>query len=724
MMQNIRLRMVSTAFGLFLALPQTALAAQHLWDISEIYSNADGSVQFIEMATSSNGQNLLSTHMIIANSDGNVTNFVIPTNTPNSNTSNQRLLFATPGFADIPGAVAPDYTLPAAPFFDPDADSLSISFAASSGSPFDVVNFSGSDLPNNGLDSLNPDLSSGRNTPTNFTGAMGRVDLAGPSVDPCDPTPTTLCLNNNRFKVEVAWSTDSSTPGSITDFSAGGVARNTPVSDVWTGMWFFDPDNLDLLIHIFQGCDFGGNYWVFAAGLTDVGVTLTVTDTQNGEVRSYDNPLGSPFQPIQDTSAFATCPKSRAEASPATKTPHPEQPAVQPLGGGCVADATTVCLHDGRFRVTVDTPGAASPAQELADGTAGFPFTSPTFFDLFVSITDASSSSGQYWVTYSMFNPSDFTLTVTDTVLSQTQVYNHTAADPLFVQDQTAFAGDEVITIDGTFSGSWFAPVRNGEGFIFDVTEVNGVPHLVLYYFTYENNDSGRQAWLVGPAPIIGNKASVPVLIADGAQFGEQFDAADVNRTDWGNIKVTALSCDLVMIESNSTLFPAISYVATRLTPAPTGVEGACQASVKSQAPVAATKGIEIDGGYSGSWFVQARDGEGFIFNIAEIGGVNTLVVFYFTYENDGSGRQAWVVGSAPIIGNVADVPMVINSGAQFGDAFDAADVVETPWGNVKVSWQSCDLATVEVTSSFGDISFDISRVTLPTIGATGTCAP
>jgi len=46
---------------------------------------------------------------------------------------------------------------------------------------------------------------------------------------------------------------------------------------------------------------------VFAAGLTDVEVTLTVTDTVSGQVRKYRSTLGKPFLPVQDTAAFATC---------------------------------------------------------------------------------------------------------------------------------------------------------------------------------------------------------------------------------------------------------------------------------------------------------------------------------------------------------------------------------------------------------------------------------
>jgi hypothetical protein len=49
-------------------------------------------------------------------------------------------------------------------------------------------------------------------------------------------------------------------------------------------------------------------YWFFGAGLTNVGVTIYATDLQSGTGTSYTNTFGTSFQPIQDTSAFHTCP--------------------------------------------------------------------------------------------------------------------------------------------------------------------------------------------------------------------------------------------------------------------------------------------------------------------------------------------------------------------------------------------------------------------------------
>jgi hypothetical protein len=48
-------------------------------------------------------------------------------------------------------------------------------------------------------------------------------------------------------------------------------------------------------------------FWVFLAGLTNVGVTVTVEDTLTGDTQSYTNAIGEPFLPVQDTEAFAGC---------------------------------------------------------------------------------------------------------------------------------------------------------------------------------------------------------------------------------------------------------------------------------------------------------------------------------------------------------------------------------------------------------------------------------
>jgi photosystem II stability/assembly factor-like uncharacterized protein len=116
---------------------------------------------------------------------------------------------------------------------------------------------------------------------------------------PCLADPTTLCLNGGRFQVTTTWRTR--------DGGSGG-GRAVALSGDTGYFWFFDPGNVEVLVKVLNGCAVNSRYWSFAAGLTDVEVLVTVTDTQTGGIKTYSNPQGTPFQPIQDTNAFATCP--------------------------------------------------------------------------------------------------------------------------------------------------------------------------------------------------------------------------------------------------------------------------------------------------------------------------------------------------------------------------------------------------------------------------------
>jgi len=119
----------------------------------------------------------------------------------------------------------------------------------------------------------------------------------GGATGPCVVNDTTLCLNSNRFKVQVRWATNNGQSG---DGHAVGITGDTGY------FWFFDRNNVEMVLKVINACP--SRYWVFAGGLTNVQVSMTVTDTQNGTVKNYNNPQGTAFQPVQDTNAFATCP--------------------------------------------------------------------------------------------------------------------------------------------------------------------------------------------------------------------------------------------------------------------------------------------------------------------------------------------------------------------------------------------------------------------------------
>jgi len=116
----------------------------------------------------------------------------------------------------------------------------------------------------------------------------------------CTAGDETLCLNGGRFQVEVEWTDFEgvSGPGQVVDFG----------SDDSGLFWFFREENWEMLVKVLDGCAFDGSYWVFAAATTNVGYTLTVTDTVNDETVEYANPVGTLAPAITDTGVFGGCP--------------------------------------------------------------------------------------------------------------------------------------------------------------------------------------------------------------------------------------------------------------------------------------------------------------------------------------------------------------------------------------------------------------------------------
>jgi hypothetical protein len=157
----------------FVAAPAHALF--HLWDFTELFSLADGSVQFIEMRTTSNGENVATAGQLRSQSTGNV--FIFPNNLPSNQTANKSMLVATAGFAALPGGITPDFTLPAN-FFNPAGDTVSL-FLSGFGT-VDSRTFTA--LPSDGVNSRHyPSNTLAANSPTNFAGASGSINLAPPT---------------------------------------------------------------------------------------------------------------------------------------------------------------------------------------------------------------------------------------------------------------------------------------------------------------------------------------------------------------------------------------------------------------------------------------------------------------------------------------------------------------------------------------------------------------
>ncbi|HEV8503003.1 MAG TPA: hypothetical protein VGR63_15640 [Casimicrobiaceae bacterium] len=173
-MSTLRLRLACVTLGLVVSSlwSLSAMATFHLWQISEVYSNASGTVQYIEFATTAAGEEFLTGHAITVKTAASMytpsmqTSFTFPSDLP-GDSANRHFLVATQGFASL-GIVTPDYVVPNGFLLLPAA---TINYAS-----VDSVTYAS--LPSDGTHAMNRTGTEVVNSPTNFAGQSGSVPAA------------------------------------------------------------------------------------------------------------------------------------------------------------------------------------------------------------------------------------------------------------------------------------------------------------------------------------------------------------------------------------------------------------------------------------------------------------------------------------------------------------------------------------------------------------------
>jgi len=169
-----------------LAALSSARASFHLWQIDEVYSDASGTVQFIELTVTSDGENFLSGRTLA--SAGHT--FTFPSNLP-AKTANHHLLLATPGYIALAGVPAADFNLGVNNFFDTSGDTLNYANV-------NTLTFTSGQLPLDGTNSLNrafnpptpTTFSVAAKSPTNFS-ANGSTTPGAPTLKITGPRQLT-----------------------------------------------------------------------------------------------------------------------------------------------------------------------------------------------------------------------------------------------------------------------------------------------------------------------------------------------------------------------------------------------------------------------------------------------------------------------------------------------------------------------------------------------------
>ena len=194
----------------------TARASFHLWVLNEIYSNADGTVQFIELSTGAGVEEFLAGHAITSSQGATTHSFTFPSNLP-ADTAGRTFLIGTIGFAAL-GRVTPDYIVPNGFLFTTNG---SVNYTG-----VDTVSWAA--LPVDGTLSIDHNGATAINSPKNFAGVTATISVGGGITNPSVSTAAIASITSNQTSF-VANSADVLSLSGI--IQAGGAAGIT--SDIY-----------------------------------------------------------------------------------------------------------------------------------------------------------------------------------------------------------------------------------------------------------------------------------------------------------------------------------------------------------------------------------------------------------------------------------------------------------------------------------------------------------
>lgn len=156
--------------------------------------------------------------------------------------------------------------------------------------------------------------------------------LLSAGTEPCVPSPTTLCLLDGRYRLELA--------------SAAGAARALPLTASTGGFALAGSDAPNAFFKLIDGSVVNRNHWLFGAGLEAEAFTLRVTDTADGSSKLWTTP-SSGLTSFGDIDAFPALPPGPF----ASGTLPADQ---ESLAGGCGSAANRLSFEGGRYLVEAD----------------------------------------------------------------------------------------------------------------------------------------------------------------------------------------------------------------------------------------------------------------------------------------------------------------------------------------------------------------------------------
>ena len=257
------------------------------------------------------------------------------------------------------------------------------------------------------------------------------------------------------------------------------------------------------------------------------------------------------------------------------------------------------------------------------------------------------------------------------------------------------------VAVNPNFAGQWFDPDESGHGWFIEVLDQE---RALVYWFSYPpDGEPGEQRWMGGVGTYTEDAIVVDdMFITRGARFGDAFDSADVERSDWGSVRFIFDGCGSGRMQyAGPSEFGSGELRASQLT----YLGGAdCQGrGVTSPLPP----------GVSGAWFDPNRSGEGFLLQVQ---GDGRVFVIWFTYDDQ--GNQYWITGQATsVTGNGFTAELKATRGTNFGVNFDPEAVQRFDWGTVEFTFTDCDnvqIAYESTVAPFGSGALSMTRLSQP----------
>ena len=287
----------------------------------------------------------------------------------------------------------------------------------------------------------------------------------------------------------------------------------------------------------------------------------------------------------------------------------------------------------------------------------------------------------------------------------------------------------ERLETDPALSGSWFDPARSGEGISMHLLDND---QALLYWFTFD--EQGNPMWLFEVGKVQDRALQWKSLMRTRGHFGQGFanDDEDPPTEIRGSFRLDRTGEDRQMAEriyidsfANACILPY---------PPPLSCFGNSLSDRLDYQRLTELAGTTCDKQsdaqqHSGAWYNPDLNGEGFI---VEVLPDDHAVIYWFTYQPDGSGEQAWMIADGEIETNIIivpslpgprptallqDVPTYQPLGGIFGPDFDPDEVEMTDWGTLSITFYEDDTAKVEwesVHPEYGSGDYRLERLSQP----------